>query len=63
MPHIETSRRRIVQRLQQDGWVEDGGAKHAMFRHPDKPGAIIVPRHNTLTPGVARSIAKAAEWI
>lgn len=62
MPQYETSRRRIVQRLNAEGWVLRSGGSHDLYRHPEKPGLIVVPRHNTMTPGVARSIAKAAGW-
>jgi hypothetical protein len=61
MPHIETSRSKIVFRLGRDGWENVGGTNHDKFRKPGYP-AIIVPRHRTLSPGVARSIAKAAGW-
>lgn len=60
---METSRRRIVARLQAEGWINMGGGKHDLFRHGERPGVLIVPRHATLSPGVARSIAKAAGWI
>ncbi len=60
---METSRRQIVARLEAEGWSNLGGGKHDRFTHPDKPEAfVIVPRHRTLTPGVARSIARAAGW-
>ena len=59
----ETSRARIVSRLLSEGWVSEGGAKHDKFAHPARPGIkIMVPRHVTLTPGVARNIGKAANW-
>jgi hypothetical protein len=32
------------------------------FKHPLRKGRIIVSRHRTLSPGVARSIAKQAGW-
>lgn len=58
-----TSRSRIVARLESDGWVSEGGAKHDKFAHPDRPGLkVMVPRHKTLSPGVARNIARAAGW-
>jgi proteic killer suppression protein len=31
-------------------------------KHPARPGRIIVPRHRTLSLGVARAIAKVAGW-
>lgn len=63
MTKPETNRSNIIARLKKDGWVSEGGAKHEKFAHPLKGGVkIMVPRHNPLTPGVARSIAKAAGW-
>ena len=60
---METSHRRIVARLEAEGWTNLGGAKHDRFSHPNKPEAfVIVPRHRTVTPGVGRSIAQAAGW-
>ncbi len=58
----ETNTARIVARLEREGWVNVGGTKHAKFRKAGMP-AIMVPRHRTVTPGVAQSIAKAAGWI
>ena len=63
MPTIETSTRKIVARLQRDGWKNVGGGKHDKFEHADRDFAIIVPRHREQSPGVAKSIAKAAGWI
>ena len=63
MAGVETSRNKIVARLLRDGWDLEGGAKHDKFAHSDRPGLkIMVPRHKTLTPGVARNIAAAAGW-
>lgn len=63
MPSMETSRAKVVARLEREGWENMGGKGHDKFRHPKRPTPIIVPRHRTLSPGVARSIAKAAGWI
>jgi predicted RNA binding protein YcfA (HicA-like mRNA interferase family) len=63
MPFVKTSRAKVVARLEREGWANVGGKNHDKFRHPDRPTPIIVPRHRTLSPGVARSIAKAAGWI
>ena len=64
MRAIETNRRRIVSRLAREGWVlARRGGEHDVYRHAQKQGAIAVPRHGTLSPGVARSIAKAAGWL
>jgi predicted RNA binding protein YcfA (HicA-like mRNA interferase family) len=60
---METSRQKVLARLLREGWTDEGGAKHDRFKHLDRPNAfVIVPRHRTLSPGVARSIARAAGW-
>lgn len=60
---LETDTGKIVRRLLQDGWhLHRNGANHDIYRHLDK-GAIQVPRHRVLSPGVARNIAKAAGWV
>lgn len=58
---LETDRRTITARLESEGWTNIGGGNHDNFT---KQGCrmIQVPRHRTLSPGVARSIAKAAGW-
>ena len=64
MPKFETSRSKIVARLEREGWENIGGGKHDKFRNPKKPGRlIIVPRHKVLSSGVSRNIAKQAGWI
>ncbi len=63
MASLETNRVRVVARLGREGWISEGGAKHEKFGRGDKPGLkIMVPRHNVLSLGVARNIAKAAGW-
>jgi len=63
MSAIETSRTKIVRRLESEGWVlQRSRGGHDIYKHPTR-GAISVPRHRTLSPGVARSIAQAAGWI
>ena len=39
------------------------GGNHDIYRHPLIKGIITLPRHNKLSPGVARSIAKKAGWL
>jgi predicted RNA binding protein YcfA (HicA-like mRNA interferase family) len=64
MPKPETNTRKIIARLLAEGWIGKGGSRHDLFEHPDRPGVLItVPRHRELTPGTARSIAKAAGWM
>jgi predicted RNA binding protein YcfA (HicA-like mRNA interferase family) len=63
MPAVETNRRKVISRLLREGWtLLRHGREHDVYRHDQKHGIIIVPRHATLSPGVARSIAKAAGW-
>jgi predicted RNA binding protein YcfA (HicA-like mRNA interferase family) len=58
----ETNRLKVVARLHRDGWQGRSGGSHDIYKHPVKPGRIVVPRHRTLSPGVARVIAKTAGW-
>jgi predicted RNA binding protein YcfA (HicA-like mRNA interferase family) len=64
MAKIETNTRKIVARLEKEGWANLGGGSHDRFVNDRRPGVMIaVPRHRELTPGTARSIAKAVGWI
>jgi len=63
MPAPETNTRKIIARLEREGWVNVGGKKHDMFRHPKKSGRVVVARHREQSPYVARQIAKDAGWI
>jgi hypothetical protein len=56
MAKVETDRGRILARLRREGWVAEQGSKHDKFGRTKSPGVkIMMPRHKTLTPGVARS--------
>ena len=57
----ETNAAKVIRRLEADGWENVGGTKHTKFRIAGRP-PIMVPRHRTLTPGVAQAIARAAGW-
>lgn len=57
----ESNTAKIIARLVREGWEDVGGTKHTKFRK-DGHAAIMVPRHRTVTPLVAKSIAKAAGW-
>jgi predicted RNA binding protein YcfA (HicA-like mRNA interferase family) len=60
---VETNRRKIIMRLERDGWTLRRGGRHDVYQHPSFPDrAIVVPRHTTLSPGVARKIARDAGW-
>jgi len=54
MPAFETNRKKIVARLKREGWVEEHGAEHDKYKHPDRKGRIVVPRHPTASPGPLR---------
>ena len=61
---METNTRRIVARLLRENWFRVAGGSHDKFTNPARQGVlIIVPRHQTVSPGVARDIAKKAGWI
>ena len=63
-PVMELNRGKVVARLSREGWVVRHGNAHDVLTHPDRPGRIItLPRHRTLSPGVARNTAKTAGWI
>lgn len=57
----EDSTSKIKGRLQREGWTLEGGTRHDKYKKPGH-GSIMVPRHRKVTPGVAKSIAKAAGW-
>jgi predicted RNA binding protein YcfA (HicA-like mRNA interferase family) len=62
-PALELNRQKVAARLEREGWVARHGGMHDIYMHPDKPRQIIVlPRHRTLSPGVARGTAKLAGW-
>ena len=63
LPKSETNTKRIIARLERDGWIKLPKGKHDKYEHPSKPGVlIVVPRHRELSPGVARQIARLAGW-
>ena len=62
MAKPETTRSKVVARLEAEGWRNEGGGAHDKFTKPGAAFPAMVPRHRTLSPGVARSIAKAAGW-
>jgi len=60
---METAVRRIKRRLEREGWyLQRHGSNQDIYRHPSVSGIIVVPRHRTVSAGVARSIAKKAGW-
>jgi predicted RNA binding protein YcfA (HicA-like mRNA interferase family) len=60
----ETNTRKVIARLEREGWQNTGGGRHDKYEHPARPETtLIVPRHRELSPGVARDIAKKAGWM
>ena len=60
----ETNTRKVVARLEREGWHKIHGGNHDKFENEEHPGlTLIVPRHRELSPGVARDIAKKAGWM
>jgi len=59
----ETNQTRVVARLEREGWAVRHGSNHDVYKHPSKPGRIVVARHRTLSIGVARAIARIAGWV
>ena len=60
----ETNTRKVVARLEREGWLKLHGGNHDEFANAEFAGlTLIVPRHKELSPGVARDIAKKAGWI
>jgi predicted RNA binding protein YcfA (HicA-like mRNA interferase family) len=60
---FETKTRKIIARLEKEGWAIEHGKEHDIFRNPNFAQLrIVVPRHRELSPGVARDIAKKAGW-
>ena len=60
---IETNRAKVVARLEREGWTVRHGGDHDVYKHPGRPGRIVIPRHRTLSMGVSRVIAKMAGWV
>ena len=60
---MNTKTSQIKRRLEKDGWsLSRHGTNHDVYRHPRIRGIITLPRHRTVTPAVARSIAKKTGW-
>lgn len=62
VPNPETNRVIVVRRLLDEGWTNEGGKNYDKFTKSEMTMPILLPRHRTLSIGVARSIAKAAGW-
>ena len=56
--------RELIKRLKADGWVRVGGkGDHEKFKHPDKPGHVVVPHpRKDIAVGTLRAIFRQAGW-
>ena len=54
----------IIKRLRDEGWKKVGGkGDHEKFKHPTKPGHVIVPHPRKDIPtGTLRNIYRQAGW-
>ena len=60
----ETNTRKIIARLEREGWRNVGSGRHDKFEHAENSQAFIIgPRQREVSFGVARDIAKKAGWI
>lgn len=52
----------LIRELARDGWIRDRvRGSHHVFRHPDKPGIVVVPHpKKDLGPGLVAAIRKQA---
>jgi mRNA interferase HicA len=52
----------LVRRLEQDGWFVVRQSGHRIYRHPTKPGQLVVPVHDAkeIATGTLHSILKKA---
>jgi predicted RNA binding protein YcfA (HicA-like mRNA interferase family) len=62
-PSLEFARNKVAARLAREGWIVRHGGDHDVYKHPLRPGRIVLPRHRMLSPGVARAVAKVAGWL
>jgi predicted RNA binding protein YcfA (HicA-like mRNA interferase family) len=61
---LETNTRKIIARLEREGWQIVHGGRHDKFEHAAHSDiTLILPRHREVSFGVARDIAKKAGWI
>lgn len=56
--------RDLEKRLIKDGWLLDRTKKHKVYKHPEKPGLVVVPNHpsDEVAKGTLESIKKIAGW-
>lgn len=61
---VETQTSRIRRKLEENEWhLVRRGSNHDIYRHPHIRGIVTLPRHRSVSPGVAQSIARKAGWL
>jgi len=60
---FDTLQAKVAARLEREGWMVRHGGDHDIYKHAERPGRIVLPRHRILSPGVARAIARQAGWL
>ena len=59
---METNTRAIRRRLEREGWYLARHGRHDIYKHADFTETIRLPRHRTVSIGIAQQIAKQAGW-
>ena len=59
---MEINTRAIKGRLEREGWYLARHGKHDIYKHTESTETIRLPRHRTVSIGVARQIAAQAGW-
>ncbi|MEM1191537.1 MAG: type II toxin-antitoxin system HicA family toxin [Pseudomonadota bacterium] len=56
--------KQLIKKLKAEGWIKVGGkGDHEKFKHPSKPGHVVVPHPRKDFPkGTLRSIYRQAGW-
>lgn len=57
--------KQLIKKLKQDGWIQTAQkGSHKKFKHPQKPGIVIVPDHGNvdIPVGTLNNILKQAGW-
>jgi predicted RNA binding protein YcfA (HicA-like mRNA interferase family) len=53
--------KKLIALLVRQGFVSSGGSKHGKYVKEGVDGAIIVPRHRTISPGTSKQLCDCLE--
>ena len=59
---MELNTKAIKRRLEREGWYLARQGRHEIYKHDESTEMIRLPRHRTVSIGVARQIAEQAGW-